>query len=222
MGWAAEHRFTHDPRVLNRATWSARQGSRLLRGWLITWLVPPDATLVLGADDPRERRRGRKIAATGCYRHAVRSTQTHVIRCFGLKWVSMMRLVPVPWRQRVWALPFRTALCLPAPKRSRRRHQTSLDWVRQMMHQVRRWRPGRRLVFVVDGGFAAVSWARAGSKSRVGMVSHRRWHAALYYRPGPRPPGRRGPKPLQGKRQRSVQAWAERRATPWETVEVDW
>jgi hypothetical protein len=25
-----------------------------------------------------------------CYRDAVRSTKKHVIRCFGLKWVSMM------------------------------------------------------------------------------------------------------------------------------------
>jgi hypothetical protein len=222
MGLAAEHRFTNYHRVLNRATWSARQGSRMLLGLLITWLVPPDATIVLGADDTIERRSGRKIAAKGCYRDAVRSTKKHVSRCFGLKWVSMMLLVPVPWSQRVWALPFLTALCLPAPKSSRRRHKTSLDWVRQMMHQVRRWLPGRRLVFVVDGGFAAVSLARACLKSRVGMVSRLRWNAALYHRPGPLPPCRRGPKPLKGKRQRSLQAWAERSDTPWETVEVDW
>jgi hypothetical protein len=48
--------------------------------------VPPGATIVLGADDTVERRSGRKIAAKGCYRDAVRSSQAHVIRCFGLKW----------------------------------------------------------------------------------------------------------------------------------------
>ena len=30
MGLAAERRFTNDHRVLNRATWSARHGSRML------------------------------------------------------------------------------------------------------------------------------------------------------------------------------------------------
>jgi hypothetical protein len=54
------------------------------------------------------------------------------------------------------------------------------------------------------------------------MVSRRRWEAALSHRPGPHPPGKRGPKPLQGKRQRRLQAWAERPDTPWETVAVDW
>ena len=32
MGLAREHRVTNDPRVLNRATWSALQASRLLLG----------------------------------------------------------------------------------------------------------------------------------------------------------------------------------------------
>src|SRR5439155_12222564 len=36
------------------------------------------------------------------------------------------------------------------------------------------------------------------------------------------PPGKRGPKPTKGKRQRSLQGWAERSDTPWETVEVVW
>jgi hypothetical protein len=222
MGLAMERHFTNYHRVLSRATWSARQGSRILLGVLITLLVPPGATIVLGADDTVERRSGRKIRAKGCYRDAVRSTKKHVIRCFGLKWVSMMLLVPVPWSRRVWALPFLTALCQPAEQAQRRRHKSSVDWVRQMIKQVRRWLPGRRLVLVVDGGFAAVSLALACVKHQVTMVSRLRWDAALYHPPEPQPKGKRGPKPLKGKRQRSLQGWVERSDTPWETVEVIW
>jgi hypothetical protein len=222
MGLAMERRFTNYHRVLNRATWSARHGSRILLELLILVLVPPGATIVLGADDTVERRSGRQIKAKGCYRDAVRSTKKHVIRCFGLKWVSMMLLVPVPWSRRVWALPFLTALCWPAEKAKRRRHKTSVDWVRQMMQQVRRWLPGRRLVLVVDGGFAAVSLALACVKRQVTMVSRLRWDAALYHPPGPQPKGKRGPKPTKGTRQRRLQDWAERADTPWATVEVDW
>ena len=138
MGLSGERHFTNYHRVLNRATWSARQSSRILLGLLLTVFVPPGATIVLGADDTVERRSGRKIRAKGCYRDPVRSTKKHVIRCFGLKWVSMMLLVSVPWSQRVWALPFLTALCWPEGKRGPRRHKTSVDWVRRMMKQVRR------------------------------------------------------------------------------------
>lgn len=221
-GLATKRRFTNYHRVLNRATWSGRQASRILLGLLITGLVPPGTPIILGADDTVERRSGRKINAKGCYRDAVRSSKSHVIHCFGLKWVSMMLLVAVPWSRRVWALPFLTTLCWPADKHNRHRHKTSIDWVRQMSKQVRRWLPERRLVLVVDGGFAAVSLALACVKSRVAMVSRLRWDAALYHPPGPQPPGKRGPKPLKGKRQRSLQAWAERSDTPWETGEVDW
>jgi hypothetical protein len=97
-----------------------------------------------------------------------------VVKCFGLKWVSMMLLVPVPWAQRVWALPFLTALCWPPKSRHQRRHKTSVDWVRQMVKQTRRWLPGRLLVLVVDGGFAAVALAWACVNSQVSMVSRLR------------------------------------------------
>jgi hypothetical protein len=222
MGLSSERHFTNYHRVLNRATWSPRQASRILLGLLVTSLVPPGTPIVLGADDTVERRRGRQITAKGCYRDAVRSTKKHVIRCFGLKWVVMMLLVPVPWSRRVWALPFLTALCRPAEKSTRRRHKTSVDWVRQMMKQVRRWLPGRPLVLVVDGGFAAVSLALACVTHQVAMVSRLRWDAALYHRPGTQSPSKRGRKPTKGQRQRSLQAWAERADTPWETVDVDW
>jgi DDE superfamily endonuclease len=175
---------------------------------------------VLGADDTGERRSGRQITATGCSRHAVRSTKKQVSRCVGLTWGSMMLLVPVPWARRVWALPFLTALCWPAEQAKRGRHKTRVAWGRQMMQQGRRWLPRRQLVLVVDGGFAAL--ALACVTPQVVMVSRLRWEAALSHRPGPPPPGKRGPNPTQGQRQRSLQGWVSRSATPWATVEVAW
>jgi hypothetical protein len=222
MGLALERRFTNYHRVLNRAQWSALQASKILLGVIVTLLLPAGAVIVLGADDTVERRSGRKIKAKGCYRDAVRSSKKHLVRGFGLKWVSMMVLVTVPWAQRVWALPFLTVLCWPADKRSQRRHKTSVDWVRQMMKQVRRWLPEQLLVLVVDGGFAAVALALGCREQQVVMVARLRLDAALYHPPAPQPPGKRGRKPTKGKRQRSLKLWAARSDTPWKEVEVDW
>jgi hypothetical protein len=89
------------------------------------------------------------------------------------------------------------------------------------MQQGRRWLPRRPLVWVVDGGCAAVSLAWAWVKPQVAMGSRWRWDAALEHRPATQSPSKCGPKPTPGKRQRSVHTWAERAATPWETVDVD-
>ena len=222
MGLSGERHFTNYHRVLNRAQWSTLQAGKILLGMIITGLVPPGAVIVLGADDTVERRSGRKIRAKGCYRDAVRSSKKHVVHCFGLKWVVMMVLVPVPWAKRVWALPFLTVLCWPKAKTRRGRHKTSVDWVRQMMTQVRRWLPERVLVLVVDGGFAAVALALASQEQQVTLVTRLRLDAALYHPPAPQPPRKRGRKSTKGKRQRSLKLWAARSDTPWETVDVDW
>jgi hypothetical protein len=222
MGLAWEFHFTNYHRVLNRAQWSALQASKILLGLIVMLLVPAGAVIVLGADDTVERRSGRQIKAKGCYRDAVRSSRKHVVRCFGLKWVAMMVLVPVPWAKRVWALPFLTVLCWPAKAPHQRRHKTSVDWVRQMTKQVRRWLPERVLVLVVDGGFAAVALALACVESEVVMVARLRLDAALYHPPAPQPPSKRGPKPIKGRRQRSLTVWAARSDTPWEELDSEW
>jgi len=222
MGLSGERHFTTYHRVLNRAQWAPLQASRILLGLIVTLLVPPGAVIVLGADDTIERRSGRKITAKGCYRDAVRSSRKHVVHCFGLKWVAMRVLVPVPWAKRVWALPFLTVLSWPKAKAPRGRHKTSVDWVRQMLKQVRRWLPERLLVLVVDGGFAAVAVALASQEQQVTLVTRLRLDAALYHPPALSPPGKRGRKPTKGNRQRSLKVWAARSDTPWETVDVDW
>ena len=128
----------------------------------------------------------------------------------------------MPGAKRGWALPFLPVRCWPPRAPHKRRHQTSVDWGRQMTKQGRRWRPERRLGLGVDGGFAAVALALAWGEREVGMGARWRLGAALYPPPAPQPPGKRGRKPTQGKRQRSLAGWAARSDTPWEQAAVDW
>jgi len=109
MGLSRERRFVNYHRVLNRAHWSGRQASRLLLGLLVRRFVPA-GPIVLGIDDTIERRRGKRISAKGIYRDPVRSSHSHFVKASGLRWVSLMLLVPVPWAARTWALPFLTCL----------------------------------------------------------------------------------------------------------------
>jgi hypothetical protein len=251
LGRSQEKHFTNFHRVLNRAKWSTLQGSRLLLGLLVATFVPAGYPIILGADDTVERRGGKQIRQVGCYRDAVRSSQSHVSLCFGLKWVSMQLLVPVPWSDRVWGLPFLTALCAPPekapttdsgasskkkkkkkmPRRTQKKytyrdasgHKTSLDWIRQMIKQVHRWLPQHPLVLIVDGGLASFSLGWSCVALKATMVSRLRWDAALYHPPPQRqPPGKRGPKPKKGKRQRTLKQWAKRADTPWVEEEIDW
>jgi len=221
MGLSQERHFANYHRVLNRDAWSCLAAGQVLLG-LIVAVIPRDWPIVLAADDTIERRGGRRIKARGCYRDPVRSSRTHVVKCFGLKWVSLAVLMPVPWSDRPWALPFLTTLSWPEGTGRRSAHKTSIDLARQMVLQVRRWLPERELILVTDGGFAAVELARACQRHRVTMICRLRLDAAVYHRPGPRPPGRRGPKPRKGPRQRRLTEWARRSDTPWQEVVVDW
>jgi hypothetical protein len=216
--------FTNYHRVLNRAQWSALQGSRILLGVLVNAFVPPGWPVILGADDTVERRRGGQIQALGCYRDAVRSSKKHTVTCFGLKWLSVLLLVEVPWSGRVWALPVLTVLCpsAEADRKQGRRHKTSGDWLIQVLAQIRRWLPDRRLILVVDGAFAAVALGWACSRWNTVWVSRLRWDARLHHFPTPPPPGTRGRKPLKGARQRALRVWATRGDTPWQRETIRW
>lgn len=221
LGKSQERHFTNYHRVLNRDAWSCLAAGQILLG-LIVAALPRDWPIALAVDDTIERRRGRRIKAKGCYRDPVRSSRKHVVKCFGLKWVALVVLVPVPWSLRVWALPLLTSLSWPEGSGRRASHKTSIDWARQMVLQVRRWLPERELILVTDGGFAAVELAGACQSHGVTMICRLRLDAALYHPPGPQPMGKRGPKPKKGPRQRRLAEWANGSDTPWEDVEVDW
>src|SRR3954468_12044512 len=187
LGLGQERHFTNYHRVLNRDAWSCLAAGQILLG-LIVAVIPRDWPIALAADDTIERRSGRRIKARGCYRDPVRSSRKHLVKCFGLKWVALMILVPVPWSRRVWALPLLAALSWPEGRGRRATHKTSIDLARQMVLQVRRWLPGRELIVVLDGGFAAVKLASACQRHQVALICRLRLDAALYDPPGPQPP----------------------------------
>ncbi len=197
MGLRNERQFQRYHRVLNRVHWSGLLISRILLTLLVASFVATGVPIVIAADETLERRKGDKIRAKGVFRDAVRSSKTHTVYCFGLRWVSMMLLVAVPWSPRVWALPFLTVLA-PSAKTNLadgRRHKTSIDWIGQMIRVVRRWCPDQAIVLVVDGGLAAIKlgWRCAQLALPVTYVSRLRLDAALYDRPLPQAASKSGP-----------------------------
>ncbi len=226
MGLSQERQFQNYHRVLNRDRWSSRALSRILLRLLVRTFVPVDQPVVLGLDDHIERRRGAKIAAKGSYRDAVRSSKSFFVKTSGLRWVSMMLLAPIPWAQRVWALPFLTVLAPSERYHQERelRHKALTDWARQMIAQVRHWLPNQLLVVVADSSYAALELlaACAGWPQPVTLVTRLRMDAALSDPAPPREPGQKGAPRKKGARQPSLAHRLDNPATIWTAVTVRW
>ena len=181
MGCANDRWFVNAHRILNRAAWWPRAGSRILLGLLIGAFVLR-GPVVLGLDDTIERRWRRRIQARGIYRDSVRSSDSHFVKASGLRWMSLMLLAPIPWAGRVWALPFLTTL-VPSERACReqgRRHNPLLTVGRQLALQTRRWLPERDLVPVGASGFSALLFLNVLRRRGVTAITRLRLDAALY------------------------------------------
>lgn len=223
MGLSGERHFQRYHRVLNRTVWSCRYASLILLRLMLTAFAP-SGPLVLGLDDTIERRWGPKITARGIYRDPVRSSDSHFVKTSGLRWISLMLLVPIPWAGRVWALPFLTALA-PSPryweKRSRK-PKVLTDWARQLVLQVQRWVPRRTLVVVADGAFAALDlltrWV--GRPQPILCVTRLRLDARLFSPAPARKKGAKGRPRLVGKRLPSLQQVLANPKTVWQRLQI--
>jgi DDE superfamily endonuclease len=226
LGQQDDPHFQNFHRVLNRDHWSSRTLSQILLRQLLAAFVSVDAPVVVGIDEHIERRRGAKIAAKGIYRDPVRSSKEHFVKTSGLRWISMQLLVPIPWAQRTWALPFFTVLA-PSERYHQqrgRRHKTITDWGRQMILQLRRWVPTRPLVIVADNAYSVLDLlARCVRLPRpVTVVTRLRLDAALYDPAPPRSAGTRGRPRLKGKRQPTLAHRITDPQTLWRSVTVRW
>jgi hypothetical protein len=221
MGLSQEPHFQNYHRVLNRAVWSGLEISHILLDLLITTFAGC-GDVVMGIDDTIERRRGEQIKAKGIYRDPVRSSHGHFVKASGLRWLSLMLLVPIPWAHRIWALPFLTVLA-PSERYSQGRvrgHKLLTEWARQMLLQVRRWLPKRRLVIVADAHFAVISllWRLRQLANPICVIARFRMDAALYEPAAPRRPHQKGRPPMKGKRLATLEKVLKERKTIWTHV----
>lgn len=223
MGLSDERHFQNYHRVLNRAVWSSLAVSRVLLDVSVSAFAPT-GPVVMGLDDTIERRRGAQIKAKGIYRDPVRSSRSHTVKVSGLRWLSLLLLVPIPWAQRVWALPFLTVLA-PSERYARQRgrqHKKLTDWGRQMVLQVRRWLPRRTLVVVADSSFAVISLLGQLRQlaNPITLVTRFRLDAALYEPAPPRRPGQQGRPRLKGARLPTLVQRLQDARTVWTRVTI--
>jgi hypothetical protein len=225
MGLVQERHFTNYHRVLNRAVWHGWFAAKILIGLLVA-LLPSGSALQILVDETIERRKGSKLKTKGVFRDAVRSSRTKIVHCYGLRWVAMMLLVPVPWSPRPWALPFYTVQA-PSEKTCRKLgkpHKSVIDHVCFALRLIRRWLPNRTIILSGDGAYAVVEliqYCRC-TPCPVTLVARFRWNAALYDPPPAPIPGKRGRKPQKGKRQLSLKQRLNDPATIWEKLSVQW
>lgn len=220
LGREREDNFCTFHRVLNRAVWRPRAVARHLLQMLVQAFVPAGAPVVIGLDDTIERRWGAKIEARGIYRDPVRSSKGHFVKTSGLRWLSTMLLVHVPWAGRIMALPFLTLL---APSKryyeaKPRGHKTLVDWARQAVLQIHRWLPNRTIVVVADSAFAAIEFLAAVGK-RVCVVTRLRLDASLFAFPPPKRKGRGRPR-VKGKPHKKLSALLEDRKIVWKACRI--
>lgn len=197
--------------------------SRVLLGLLVAAFAPR-GPLILGLDETIERRWGPRIAAKGRYRDAVRSSKGDLVKVGGRRWRCLLLLVPVPWAERVWALPFLTVLA-PAERHDRerrRRHKTLTAWARQLLLPGRRWLPGRALVVVADSGHAARHPLACCARLRrpIAVITRLRLDAARYESAPPRRLGRIGRPRVKGRRLPTLAGRIADPATAWTPVVV--
>jgi hypothetical protein len=223
MGLSQERNYAMYHHVLSRAVWSGLDMSRILLRVLLQHF-DRGGPLVFGIDETIERRRGEKIVAKGIYRDSVRSSKSHFVKASGLRWMSVMWLTRIPFAQRIWPLPFLTALA-PSERyyeQRGRQAKTLTDWARQLVYQVRRFLPERVLVFVADSSYAALDFLHAcqALSKPVIVITRLRLDAALY-EPAPPYSGKGRPR-KKGKRLPTPQQLINDPNTGWTRLPFLW
>jgi len=223
MGLADEPGFGRYHEALNRARWDSRElARRLLRHLLdVLW---PEGEVVIAVDDTIERRWGAKIKARGIYRDPVRSSKGPFAKTSGLRLLSLAVMLPVPFANRRWALPFLTVLAPSAGwnERKGKRHKTLTDRARQAILQTKRWLGDRRVVVVADSSFAALDLI-AAVRRHVCLITRLRLDASLFAPVPERQPNKRGRPPKKGKRRPKLSAVLADPATVWTQITMpDW
>lgn len=223
-GYATDPRFRRVHQVLTRARWSPLAVSQCLLGCLLTRLLPPDAPLSFVIDEHLERRWGPCITKRGHYRDAARSSKHHAVPSSGLRWICVALLVPLPWADRVWALPFLTILTTPPAqdKAAGHHHKTTGIWAQQVVRLLRRWLPNREMHLLGDTAYASLDLAAVCVAQQVVLVAPFHLDAGVFEPAPPRAAQTSRQPRVIGARLPKLEAIATATTTVWTRGRFPW
>lgn len=189
----------------------------------VVLVLNPDGKLYLVVDDTLLHKRGQKVYGLGWFRDAVASTAQRVATASGNNWVVVGLALPIPLKpDSILCLPLLARLHLPGAG-----SPTCVDLAAQMLAELLTWFPGRQVVLIGDGAYAAKGLLGKLDR-RVTYVGRLRADAELYDpQPPPPIPGKRGRKPQKGPRLPSPREAARKAddagnsSGPWGWQEVE-
>jgi hypothetical protein len=215
--WSGYHQ------VLNRARWSPLAASRCLLRLIVESLLPAEAPIEIAIDETLERRWGPQIHKRGHYRDSALSSRKRSVSSPGLRWIVMAVVVPVPWSQQPWALPFLVVLAT-TPGVSEQlglRHHTVGERAQQMVRLVHRWLPARQVRMLGDTAYSCLELGVQARSCGVTLITPARLDSVLHALPPEQ--RRRGGKPqVVGARLPSLEAVLADPATVWQQQQVAW
>ncbi len=215
--WATYHH------VLNRATWSSLRVSHILLNLILATFCDPGGGITIAIDETLERRWGRKITKRGHWRDSRQSRRQRNVTTSGLRWVVMAVVVPMPWTNQLWALPFFSVLAT-TPSVSdelKRRHKTVPRLAQQMVKQVRRWVPHLPITVVGDTAYSVIDLGTVCRNAHITLIAPLRLDARLF-EPPPTTKAATGRPRIVGQRLSDLRRVLVDDATPWQRVSIPW
>ena len=105
-----------------------------------------------------------------------------------------------------------------------RRHKKITDWARQMVMLLHRWLPQRKLVLVVDNGYAVLDLLHCCQSLHepVTLIARLRLDAALYTPAPPRQLGQNDRPALKGDRRPALKTLLDQGHVAWNVAAVSW
>lgn len=222
LGLQQDKNFDKYYKILNRAKWSTLGASAILLLNIIAKFNLVKINILI--DTTIDRRYGPKIIKKGNHRDPVRSSKSRKTFTDSLRWLNLMVLVPIPWSNRLWALPYLSVL-IPSSgycASKKKKYKTDIDFACQAIMFTKRLIPNLKVNIIGDGDFGNVKFGKVCKKYGFALVARMRDNAVLYSFPDNNQRKHRGRAPTKGSRLTTLKEIASDTQQKWQTAKVSW
>ena len=216
------HPFDRFYNFFGRSAWTVQDLARQVAVAVVVQLNPR-GLLYLVVDDTLLHKRGKQVYGLGWFRDAVASTAKRVATASGNHWVVVGLTIRIPGTDKIYCLPIHAMLHLAGENQ-----KSEATLAKEMLQDILRWFPDRKLVFIGDGGYSANNLL-GDLDERVTYLGVMRADAAIYDpTPKKQAKSKRGPKPHKGPRlsnpkqimKKAGRNRDQRESGIWQTVEA--